>query len=72
MCICDGSTQDIATEAVNEKNGWMTLSAKNFTFSAPTTKVPNWLQGKVIYKYSLITNVWLVHWLILREFCRGI
>ena len=35
----DGSTQDVATELVTEKNGWMTLSAKNFTFSAPTIKV---------------------------------
>lgn len=35
----DGSTQDIATEAVSESNGWMTLSAKNFTFSQPTIKV---------------------------------
>ena len=34
-----GSTQDVATELVNEKDGWMTLSAKNFTFSAPTIKV---------------------------------
>ena len=35
----DGSTQNVATELVTEKNGWMTLSAKNFTFSAPTIKV---------------------------------
>jgi hypothetical protein len=35
----DGSTQDVATELVTEKNGWMTLSAKNFTFSQPTIKV---------------------------------
>jgi hypothetical protein len=35
----DGSTQDVASELVTEKNGWMTLSAKNFTFSAPTIKV---------------------------------
>lgn len=35
----DGSSQDVATELVTEKNGWMTLSAKNFTFSQPTIKV---------------------------------
>ena len=35
----DGSTQDVASELVTEKNGWMTLSAKNFTFSQPTIKV---------------------------------
>ena len=35
----DGSTQNVATELVTEKNGWMTLSAKNFTFSQPTIKV---------------------------------
>ena len=35
----DGSTQDVASELVTEKNGWITLSAKNFTFSAPTIKV---------------------------------
>ena len=34
-----GSTQDIATELVTEKDGWMTLSAKNFTFSSPTIRV---------------------------------
>lgn len=35
----DGSTQDVATEIVTEKNGWLTLNAKNFTFSQPTIKV---------------------------------
>ena len=33
-----GVTQ-IATTTVNEKSGWLYLSAKNFTFSAPTVKV---------------------------------
>jgi len=35
----DGSTQEIASELVSEKDGWKSLSAKNFTFSAPTLKV---------------------------------
>ena len=35
----DGSTNDIASELVTEKNGWMTLSAKNFTFSSPTIRI---------------------------------
>jgi len=34
----DGSNQ-IATTTVNEKKGWLYLSAKNFTFSSPTVKV---------------------------------
>ena len=35
----DGGVQNIATELVNERNGWLSLSAKNFTFSAPTIKI---------------------------------
>lgn len=35
----DGSTQNVATELVNERNGWLTLSAKNFTFSSPTIRI---------------------------------
>jgi hypothetical protein len=37
----DGSTQDIATESLREDAArqWLYLSAKNFTFSAPTIKV---------------------------------
>jgi len=37
----DGSTQDIATESLREDEArqWLYLSAKNFTFSAPTIKV---------------------------------
>jgi len=34
-----GATQDISTELVTEKNGWVSLSAKNFTFSSPTIKI---------------------------------
>jgi hypothetical protein len=34
-----GEVQNVATELVNEKNGWLTLSAKNFTFSAPTIRI---------------------------------
>jgi hypothetical protein len=34
----DGSSQ-VATTVLNEKNGWLRLSASNFTFSAPTIRV---------------------------------
>jgi hypothetical protein len=29
----------VASEIVQERNGWMTLSAKNFTFSSPTIRI---------------------------------
>jgi len=35
----DGGAQNVATELVTEKNGWITLNAKNFTFSSPTIRV---------------------------------
>jgi len=35
----DGSITNVASETVQERNGWMTLSAKNFTFSSPTIRV---------------------------------
>ena len=35
----DGTVQSVATEAVSERNGWLSLSAKNFTFSSPTIKI---------------------------------
>jgi hypothetical protein len=35
----DGGVQEIATEMLTVKNGWMQLSAKNFTFSAPTIRI---------------------------------
>ena len=35
----DGSVQNVATTLLSEKNGWMKLSAKNFTFSAPTIRI---------------------------------
>jgi len=34
-----GETTNIATELVSVQNGWMNLSANNFTFSAPTIKI---------------------------------
>jgi len=34
----DGSN-DVATTAVGEKNGWLSLSAANFEFSSPTISV---------------------------------
>ena len=35
----DGSITNVASEVVQERNGWMTLSAKNFTFSAPIIRI---------------------------------
>jgi hypothetical protein len=35
----EGEGQLVATELVTEKDGWITLNAKNFTFSSPTIKV---------------------------------
>ena len=35
----DGSVQNVATTLLSEKNGWMKLSAKNFTFSVPTIRI---------------------------------
>ena len=34
----DGTAQ-VSTTVLNEKNGWLTLSAKNFTFSSPTVRI---------------------------------
>ena len=35
----DGTVNNIATEIVREQNGWMTLSARGFTFSAPVIRI---------------------------------
>jgi len=35
----DGSITNVASEVVQERDGWMTLSAKNFTFSAPIIRI---------------------------------
>jgi hypothetical protein len=35
----DGAVTNVSTEVVQERNGWMTLSARNFTFSAPVIKI---------------------------------
>jgi hypothetical protein len=35
----DGSTTEVATESVSERDGWMRLSAANFTFSSPTIRI---------------------------------
>lgn len=37
--INESGEQKIATTVVNERNGWLYLSAKGFTFSSPTIKV---------------------------------
>jgi hypothetical protein len=43
----DGSTQDVAVEAMTERNGWIHLGAYNFHFSSPTVKV-KFVQDKVV------------------------
>ena len=35
----DGESQEIATEVMTERNGWIHLGAYNFHFSAPTVRV---------------------------------
>ena len=35
----DGSSQDITTEALSEKDGWLHLGAYNFHFSQPTIRI---------------------------------
>ena len=35
----DGSTSNVATELVQERDGWISLVARNFTFSTPTARV---------------------------------
>ena len=37
--LSENGQPQIATTTVNEKNGWLYLAAKNFTFSSPTVKV---------------------------------
>ncbi len=35
----DGTTSNVATEVVQERNGWISLAARNFTFSSPTARI---------------------------------
>jgi hypothetical protein len=37
--VSESGANQVATTTVNEKGGWLYLSAKNFTFSAPTVRV---------------------------------
>lgn len=48
-------TEQVATTVLSEKNGWLRLSASNFTFSSPTIKVRLTQQGapKAAKKYSI-------------------
>lgn len=39
VIAADGTTQNVATENVNERDGWIYLIARNFTFSSPTMKI---------------------------------
>ena len=43
----NGGEQEISTETLSIKDGWMNLSAKNFTFSSPTIRI-KLTQEKVI------------------------
>lgn len=53
----DSGEQKIATTVVNEKNGWLYLSAKGFTFSSPTIKVKLTQEAAVVTKKSTISCV---------------
>jgi hypothetical protein len=55
--ISSDGTAQVATTLVREKNGWLSLSAKNFTFSAPVVKVSLKQAGSKVAKKSTITCV---------------
>ena len=52
----DGGVQEIATEMLTVKNGWLQLSAKNFTFSAPTIRI-KLTQDQAVKKIKVINCV---------------
>jgi hypothetical protein len=43
----DGTAQ-VSTTVLNEKNGWLTLSAKNFTFSSPIVRIKLTQEAEVV------------------------
>jgi hypothetical protein len=49
----NGETSNVATTVSNEKDGWLYLSANNFTFSQPTVKVK--LTQEKVAKATTIT-----------------
>jgi len=51
----DGSVNNVASEIVQERNGWMTLSAKNFTFSSPTIRIKLSQQAPVVTPTPIAT-----------------
>jgi hypothetical protein len=55
--ISSDGTAQVATTLVREKNGWLSLSAKNFTFSAPVVKVSLKQAQSKVAKKSTITCV---------------
>ncbi|CAN2215940.1 hypothetical protein MCEMRE203_01101 [Candidatus Nanopelagicaceae bacterium] len=55
--ISSDGTAQVATTLVREKNGWLSLSAKNFTFSAPVVKVSLKQAGSKAAKKSTITCI---------------
>ena len=52
----DGS-QKTATQVINEKNGWMSLSARGFTYSSPTIRVKLSQAKSESQKQSTITCI---------------
>jgi len=50
----DGTAQ-VSTTVLNEKNGWLTLSAKNFTFSSPIVRIRLTQEAEVIAPTSTLS-----------------
>ena len=50
----DGTVQDISTESMTERDGWIRLGAYNFTFSEPTVKVKFTQASKKSSKKSVL------------------
>ena len=55
--VGEGGEQKVATTVVNERDGWLYMSAKGFTFSSPTIKVKLTQKAAVVAKKSTISCV---------------
>lgn len=51
--VGEGGEQKVATTVVNERDGWLYLSAKGFTFSSPTIQVKLTQAGSTIKKSTI-------------------
>lgn len=51
--VNDSGEQKIATTVVNERDGWLYLSAKGFTFSSPTIQVKLTQAGSTVKKSTI-------------------